>query len=88
MRGDLNRHEMRGGTRKKGEGGSLVVLLLAERARSEVARSTRAFEDQPGWPPKEVGKRAASEGWGGSSQVPFRARGTPHDETVVARRAQ
>jgi hypothetical protein len=38
----------------KGEAGSLVVLLLAERARSECARSTRAFEDQPGRPLKEV----------------------------------
>ena len=35
--------------------GSLVVLLLAERARSEGARSTRAIEDQPGYPLKEVG---------------------------------
>ena len=34
-----------------GEGeGSLVVLLLAERARSEGTRPTRAFEDQPGYP--------------------------------------
>jgi hypothetical protein len=32
--------------------GSLVVLLLAERARSEGARSTRALEDQPGYPGK------------------------------------
>ena len=32
--------------------GSLVVLLLAERARSECARSTRALEDQPGCPRK------------------------------------
>jgi len=32
--------------------GSLVVLLLAERARSEGARSTRALEDQPGYPIK------------------------------------
>ena len=32
------------------EKGSLVVLLLAERARSECARSTRAIEDQPGYP--------------------------------------
>ncbi len=30
--------------------GILVVLLLAERARSECARSTRAIEDQPGYP--------------------------------------
>jgi hypothetical protein len=29
---------------------SLVVLLLAERARSEGARSTRAIVDQPGYP--------------------------------------
>jgi hypothetical protein len=32
--------------------GSLVVLLLAERTRSEGARSTRALEDQPGYPIK------------------------------------
>ena len=32
--------------------GSLVVLLLAERARSECARSTRAIEDRPGYPLK------------------------------------
>ena len=30
--------------------GGLVVLLLAERARSEGARPTRAFEDRPGRP--------------------------------------
>jgi hypothetical protein len=30
--------------------GSLAVLLLAERARSECARSTRAIEDRPGYP--------------------------------------
>ncbi len=29
---------------------SLAVLLLAERARSECARSTRAIEDRPGYP--------------------------------------
>ena len=40
--------------------GSLVVLLLAERARSEGARSTRALEDQPGYPVKR--KRASLEG--------------------------
>jgi hypothetical protein len=39
------------GLRKDGMG-SLVVLLLAERARSEGARSTRALEDQPGYPIK------------------------------------
>jgi len=33
--------------------GSLVVLLLAERARSECARSTRAIEDRPGCPVTE-----------------------------------
>jgi hypothetical protein len=32
--------------------GSLVVLLLAERAPSEGPRSTRAIEDQPGHPLK------------------------------------
>ncbi|HKP00312.1 MAG TPA: hypothetical protein VJU02_01645 [Nitrospiraceae bacterium] len=35
---------------KKEGKGSLVVLLLAERARSEGARSTRAIEDQPDHP--------------------------------------
>jgi hypothetical protein len=35
---------------RKGETGSLAVLLLAERARSEGARLTRAFEDRPGFP--------------------------------------
>ena len=49
MRGWLNRQGMRGETRTQG-GGSLVVLLLAERARSECARSTRALEDRPGCP--------------------------------------
>ena len=34
------------------EKGSLVVLLLAERAPSEGPRSTRAIEDQPGHPLK------------------------------------
>ena len=41
----------------KGKTGNLVVLLLAERARSEGARSTRAIEDRPGYPVK----RKASE---------------------------
>ena len=40
--------------------GSLVILLLAERARHECARSTRALADQPGRPAKrykrELGK--------------------------------
>ena len=40
----------------RGEG-SLVVLLLAERARPDGARSTRALEDRPGCPPR--GKRAS-----------------------------
>jgi hypothetical protein len=42
-----------------GRGGGLVVLLLAERARSEGARSTRAFEDQPGRPLRGVERRKA-----------------------------
>ncbi len=37
---------------KKKRTGSLVVLLLAERARSEGARSTRAIEAHPGHPLK------------------------------------
>ena len=40
--------------------GSLAVLLLAERARSECAHSTRAIENRPGYPEKTeaaVGKR-------------------------------
>ena len=45
---------------QNGETGSLVVLLLAERARHECARSTRALADQPGRPAKrykrELGK--------------------------------
>jgi len=47
----------------RGEG-SLVVLLLAERARSEGARSTRAFEDRLGHPQIEIGdwEDARSEG--------------------------
>ncbi len=52
MRGELNRQRMRGGTRMGRGGGSPVVLLLAERARWECARSTRALEDRPGYPPK------------------------------------
>ena len=42
---------------KKDGKGSLAVLLLAERARSECARSTRAIEDRPGYP----GRRAQWE---------------------------
>jgi hypothetical protein len=57
MRGEANQHGMRGWPRKKGEGDSLVVLLLAERARSEGARSTRAFEDQPGRPLRREERR-------------------------------
>jgi|GEM_PF-1618679 len=40
---------------KRGKGG-LAVLLLAERARSECARSTRAIEDRPGYPLNPNGK--------------------------------
>jgi len=40
--------------------GSLAILLLAERARSECARSTRAFEDRPAHPLKE--EQASLEG--------------------------
>src|SRR5262245_39070235 len=39
--------------RSKDRGGSLAVLLLAERARSEGARPTRANEDRPGHPWRE-----------------------------------
>jgi hypothetical protein len=45
--------------------GSLAVLLLAERARSECARSTRAIEDRPGYPLKtkwENGKTRGVQG--------------------------
>ena len=53
MRGDLNRHGMRGWTRKKEEGRvACWSPVLAQRARSEGARSTRALEDQPGCPLK------------------------------------
>jgi len=44
---------------------SLAVLLLAERARSEGARSTRAFEDRPGRPWRDRGReceRGAGKG--------------------------
>ena len=44
-------------------GGSLVVLLLAERAASEGPRSTRAIEDQPGCP--QGGRQMSSEGMDG-----------------------
>jgi hypothetical protein len=39
---------------QKGGKGSLVVLLLAERARSEGARSTRAMDDQSASIPEEM----------------------------------
>ena len=34
---------------QKDEEDTLAILLLAERARSECARSTRAIEDRPGY---------------------------------------
>ena len=46
-------YSMRGDRRCKDGMGSLVVLLLAERAPSEGPRSTRAIEDQPGRPIKK-----------------------------------
>ena len=46
---------------REGGGGSLVVLLLAERARSEGARSTRALEDRPGRPLRGVERRKARD---------------------------
>jgi len=47
----------------KNEGkGNLVVLLLAERAQWECARSTRAIEDQPGRP-FESGKKPLRPCW-------------------------
>jgi hypothetical protein len=39
---------------ERGDGGGLVVLLLAERARSYGLRSTRALEDRPGRPLRGV----------------------------------
>jgi hypothetical protein len=45
--------------KKKGEG-SPVVLLLAERAHSEGARSTRALEDRPGYPVKRDNRERGS----------------------------
>jgi hypothetical protein len=59
MRGGSDRDRLRGWPLKKEEGGGLVVLLLAERARSECARSTRALEDRPGCPPR--GRREGLE---------------------------
>jgi hypothetical protein len=41
--------------------GSLVVLLLAEPARSEGARSTRAIEDQPGYPKAKYGDGTSAQ---------------------------
>ena len=51
------------------EKGGLVVLLLAERARSECARSTRAIEDQPGHPLKRETSKL-----GGSMDIVGRAQ--------------
>ena len=45
---------------KKEGKGSLVVLLLAERAHSEDARSTRAIEDRPSHPFRDSVKHAAA----------------------------
>ncbi len=42
MRGDLNRHEMRGWTRKRGEGGWPVDLLCSRNARPKKALVRRA----------------------------------------------
>jgi hypothetical protein len=53
----------------------LVVLLLAERARSEGARSTRAIEDQPGCPPKRWVNELGRVGWEGGLLI-SRARAT------------
>ena len=53
-----------GGVNCKGGVGRLVVLLLAERARSEGARSTRAIEDRPGCPLKEAGDWEDARGEG------------------------
>jgi hypothetical protein len=61
---------------RSGREGSLVVLLLAERARSECARSMRAIEDQPDCPVKrdmiEVGGRGL-----GMCSVDTRSEGQP-----------
>ena len=81
------------GDGQKVETGSLVVLLLAERARSEGTRSTRALEDQPGYPVNretsevEEGFRnvlvdARSEGQSGDS--PRRDRVTLQGRSQVA----
>ena len=40
----------------------MVVLLLAERARLEGTRSTRALEDRPGCPLKRQGIELGGEG--------------------------
>ena len=48
---------------KKEGKSSLVVLLLAERARSEGARSTRAIEDRPGHPFRDRVKNRCDLAW-------------------------
>ena len=50
--------------------GSLVVLLLTKRARSEGARSTRALEDQPGYPVKDAWEGGCVQ-WGIHQAFPF-----------------
>jgi hypothetical protein len=70
---------------------SLVVLLLAERARSEGVRSTRTLEDQPGYPVKSEtrrleGKFDVRNAWQvapWSPSVGFRCRTTWAGEDLV-----
>ena len=56
--------------------GSLVVLLLAERARYECAHSTRALKDQPGYPVKK-NKRAWKDHLEGRGSLDARRKGQP-----------
>jgi hypothetical protein len=66
---------------KKWGKGSLVFLLLAERARSEGARSTRAIEDQPDHPFENgsytaaallgIRRVSARQGWAGEKSGLF-----------------
>ncbi|OAI46623.1 hypothetical protein AYO43_05905 [Nitrospira sp. SCGC AG-212-E16] len=60
MRGDLNRHEMRGWTRKMGEGGWPVDLLCSRNARLQkaLARANSTSRRASGW----AGEKAARSG--------------------------
>jgi hypothetical protein len=80
----MEANDLLGSRNAREEKGRLVVPPLTERARSECARSTRAFEDRSAYP----SKRKASELGGSIDGYVLEMSGTRRNRTPLVERAQ